>query len=51
MISEHAAHWHGATASTKMVQMANNYYKADKQVTWLHAVKDEDYASANKTTK
>ncbi|RXK87473.1 cupin domain-containing protein [Filimonas effusa] len=42
-IPEHVEHWHGASASTKMVHIAITNYEGDTQVTWLRPVSDEEY--------
>jgi quercetin dioxygenase-like cupin family protein len=49
-IPENTEHWHGATATTKMVHIAITNYENDKQVTWLQAVTDEEFAASNKIT-
>ncbi len=49
-IPENTEHWHGATATTKMVHIAITNYKEEMQVTWLQAVTDEEFTAANKTT-
>ncbi len=48
-IPENTEHWHGATATTKMVHIAITNYKNDVQVSWLQAVSDEEFTEANKT--
>jgi len=47
-IPENIEHWHGASATTRMVHIAITNFKNDVQVTWLNAVTDEEYAPANK---
>ncbi|MCV2485058.1 cupin domain-containing protein [Flavobacterium sp. SH_e] len=47
-IPENIKHWHGASANSKMVHIAITNFKDDNQVTWLEAVSDEEYESANK---
>lgn len=47
-IPENTEHWHGATATDKMVHIAITNYKDDVQVTWLQAVTDEEYNKVNK---
>jgi quercetin dioxygenase-like cupin family protein len=47
-IPENTEHWHGASASSKMVHIAITNYKDDVQVTWLQPVTDEEYAEVNK---
>ena len=46
-IPENTEHWHGATASTKMIHIAITNYKDDVQVTWLQHVTDEEYDEVN----
>lgn len=43
---ENVAHWHGASAKSKMVDIAITNYKGDIQVTWLKPVTDEEYNNA-----
>ena len=43
-IPENTEHWHGASATSKMVHIAITNYKNDVQVTWLQAVTDEEYS-------
>lgn len=47
-IPENTEHWHGATTSTKMVHIAITNFKGEENVTWLKAVTDEEFISANK---
>lgn len=42
-IPENTEHWHGATATTKMVHIAITNYKDDVQVTWLQPVTDAEF--------
>ena len=42
---ENIAHWHGASAKNKMVDIAITNYKGDEQATWLQPVTDEEYNS------
>lgn len=44
-IPETVEHWHGATATTKMVHIAITNFKDATQVTWLQPVTDEEYKS------
>lgn len=44
---ENLAHWHGASGTTKMVDIAITNYKGDEQATWLQPVTDEEYENAN----
>ena len=46
IIPENTEHWHGASATTKMVHIAITNYKDDVQVTWLNPVTDEEYREA-----
>ena len=47
IIPENTEHWHGASATTKMVHIAITNFKDDVQVTWLNPVSDEDYMKAH----
>lgn len=47
-IPEDVEHWHGASASSKMVHIAVTNFKVDEQVKWLQAVSEEEYAEVNK---
>jgi 4-carboxymuconolactone decarboxylase len=44
---ENVAHWHGASATSKMVDIAITNYKGDDQATWLRPVTDEEYNSVH----
>lgn len=46
-IPEDTEHWHGASASNKMVHIAITNYKDDVQVTWLQHVTDDEYNAVN----
>ncbi|NNV54245.1 (R)-mandelonitrile lyase [Limnovirga soli] len=46
-IPENTEHWHGATATHKMVHIAITNYEEDVQVTWLQPVLNEDYQKVN----
>lgn len=46
-IPEQVKHWHGASATSKMVHIAITNYKEDIQVTWLQPVTDEQYNSVH----
>jgi quercetin dioxygenase-like cupin family protein len=46
-IPENTEHWHGASATNKMVHIAITNYKDDVQVTWLQPVSDEEYDKVN----
>ena len=48
---ENTEHWHGASATSKMVDIAITNYKGDEQVTWLRPVTDEEYNRVNRTGK
>ena len=47
---ENVAHWHGATATNKMIDIAITNFKGDEQATWLQPVTDEEYDRVNLTT-
>jgi len=47
---ENVAHWHGATATNKMIDIAITNFKGDEQATWLQPVTDEEYDSVNLAT-
>ena len=47
-IPENVEHWHGATATTKMVHIAITNYHGEENVTWLKAVTDEEFNEVNK---
>ena len=42
-IPENVTHWHGASATTKMVHIAITNFKDETQVMWLHPVSNEEY--------
>jgi quercetin dioxygenase-like cupin family protein len=46
-IPENLEHWHGASATSKMVHIAITNFKDEIQVTWLKPVSDEEYEQAN----
>ena len=46
-IPENIEHWHGASATSKMVHIAITNYKDDVQVTWLHPVSEDEYNALN----
>ncbi|HJS01235.1 MAG TPA: cupin domain-containing protein [Flavobacterium sp.] len=46
-IPEDVIHWHGATATEKMVHIVITNFKNDIQVTWLNPVSDEEYKEVN----
>lgn len=48
IIPENTEHWHGATATQKMVHIAITNFKNNEQVTWLNPVTDEEYNEVNK---
>ena len=43
IIPENIEHWHGASATNKMVHIAITNFKDEVQVTWLQPVSDEEY--------
>jgi quercetin dioxygenase-like cupin family protein len=45
---ENVPHWHGASATIRMVDIAITNYKGDEQAIWLQPVTDKEYNSANK---
>lgn len=47
-IPENTEHWHGATATTKMVHIAITNYEGETNAVWLNPVTDEEFRSANK---
>jgi quercetin dioxygenase-like cupin family protein len=47
IIPENTEHWHGATATNKMVHIAITNYKNDVQVTWLQPVTDKEFNTVN----
>lgn len=47
-IPENVEHWHGASATSKMVHIAITNFKGDIQVTWLKPVTDEEYNKVKK---
>ena len=47
-IPENVEHWHGATATTKMIHIAITNYQGEQNATWLKPVSDEEFAEANK---
>lgn len=47
-IPENVEHWHGASASSKMVHIAITNYKGEENVVWLKPVTDEEYNEVNK---
>jgi quercetin dioxygenase-like cupin family protein len=46
-ITENIEHWHGATATSKMVHIAITNYKEDVQVTWMKPVTEVEYNEVN----
>ncbi|HCC93299.1 MAG TPA: cupin domain-containing protein [Flavobacteriaceae bacterium] len=46
-IPEKVEHWHGATASTKMVHIAITNYEGEVNATWLNPVSDEEFQAVN----
>jgi len=47
-IPENIEHWHGATATSKMVHIAVTNYQGDENVTWLKPVTDGEFNEVNK---
>lgn len=47
-IPENVQHWHGATASTKMVHIAITNYEGETNAVWLNPVTNEEFNAANK---
>lgn len=47
-IPENVVHWHGASATGKMVHIAITNYKGDENVVWLKPVMDDEYNGVNK---
>ena len=45
IIPENIEHWHGATATNKLVHIAITNYIDEVQVTWLRPVSEEEYNS------
>jgi 4-carboxymuconolactone decarboxylase len=45
---ENVEHWHGASPTSKMVDIAITNYKGDEQATWLQPVSDEEYNSVSR---
>jgi len=43
IIPENTEHWHGASASNKLVHIAITNFKDEVQVTWLKPVTEEEY--------
>ncbi len=46
-IPEDVAHWHGASATSKLVHIAITNYQGDKNVVWLTPVTNEEYSEVN----
>lgn len=47
-IPENVEHWHGATATTKMVHIAITNYEGENNAVWLEPVTDQEFSEANK---
>jgi quercetin dioxygenase-like cupin family protein len=45
--AENVEHWNGASATSKMIDIAITHYKGDEQVIWLQPVTDADYDNVN----
>ncbi len=46
-IPENLEHWHGASASDKMVHVAITNYKGEENVVWLQPVTEGEYEKVN----
>ncbi|WP_246202463.1 (R)-mandelonitrile lyase [Spirosoma agri] len=46
-IPEAVEHWHGASATNKLVHIAITNYQGDDNVVWLTPVSDDDYTKVN----
>jgi quercetin dioxygenase-like cupin family protein len=46
-IPENTEHWHGASASSRMVHIAITNYLGEQNVVWLKPVSDEEYNLVN----
>ncbi len=44
---ENTEHWHGSTATSKMVDINITNFKEDVQVTWLQPVSADEYNKVN----
>lgn len=47
-IPENVEHWHGASATSKMVHIAITNYEGEINAVWLNPVTDMEYSEANK---
>jgi len=47
-IPENVEHWHGATATSKMVHIAITNYQGEENVIWLKPVTNEEFNAVNK---
>lgn len=47
-IPENVEHWHGATATSKMVHIAITNYQGEENVIWLKPVTNEEFNTVNK---
>lgn len=47
-IPENVEHWHGATATSKMVHIAITNYQDEENVIWLKPVTNEEFNAVNK---
>ncbi len=47
-VPENTEHWHGASATSKMVHINITNFKDNEQVTWLQPVTGEEYNEVNK---
>ncbi|MGY0034782.1 (R)-mandelonitrile lyase [Pedobacter sp. NJ-S-72] len=46
-IPENVEHWHGATATAKMVHIAITNYEGETNAVWLKPVTEEEFSEAN----
>lgn len=46
-IPENVTHWHGASATGRMVHIAITNYNGDENVTWLKPVTDQEFYEVN----
>jgi len=46
-IPENVTHWHGASATSRMVHIAITNYSGDENVIWLNAVTDQEFYEVN----
>lgn len=46
-IPEGVEHWHGASATTKMIHIAITNFKGEENAVWLNPVTDDEFSQAN----